>query len=241
MPAKVLTPSATVARPVLAAAPRLRDGQRLSRGEFLRRWEAMPDLKRAERLEGVVRLMPSPVDVRGHAAEDDLLAWCLCNYAMGTPGTLSFGNGTTHVDSDNDCQPDRALIVLPEFGGQTRWAGRRIAGAPELVGEVANTSATRDLRTKKEVFRRNGVLEYVVWQTKAGKLEAFRLDDGQYVLETPAEGVWKSAAFPGLWLNFAALLAGDRPAIEATALQGRASPAHAKFVKQLARRPRIAE
>ena len=236
MPTKTLARRTTPVRPVAAAIPPLRDGERLSRAEFLRRWEAMPELKRAERLEGVVRVMASPVDVRGHAAEDHAFAWCLRYYAMGTPGTLSFGNGTTHVDSDNDCQPDQALIVLPDFGGQTRWSGRRIAGAPELVGEVAHTSASRDLRVKKEVFRRNGVLEYLVWQTKAQKLDAFRLDDGQYVHETPADGVWKSVAFPGLWLNFAALLADDPPAIEATSQAGRASPEHAAFVKQLALR-----
>jgi hypothetical protein len=37
-----------------ASPPPLRDGDRLTSGEFLRRWEAMPDLKHAELIDGVV-------------------------------------------------------------------------------------------------------------------------------------------------------------------------------------------
>ena len=40
--------------------PPLVEGQRLTREEFLRRWEAMPELKRAELIGGVVH-MPSPL------------------------------------------------------------------------------------------------------------------------------------------------------------------------------------
>ena len=42
------------------SVPPLADGEELSREEFLRRWEAMPHLKRAELLGGVVH-MPSPL------------------------------------------------------------------------------------------------------------------------------------------------------------------------------------
>jgi hypothetical protein len=39
--------------------PPLRDGDRLTRDEFLRRWDAMPDVKWTELIDGVVH-MPSP-------------------------------------------------------------------------------------------------------------------------------------------------------------------------------------
>ena len=45
--------------------PPLEPGDRLSRAEFERRYEAMPELKKAELIEGVV-YMPSPVRLRRH-------------------------------------------------------------------------------------------------------------------------------------------------------------------------------
>ena len=47
-----------MAAPVLL--PPLHDGDRLTSDEFIRRWEAMPDLKHAELIDGIVQ-MPSPV------------------------------------------------------------------------------------------------------------------------------------------------------------------------------------
>src|SRR5690242_18786909 len=47
------------------AVPPLRHGDRLTRAEFERRYDAMPHLKKAELIEGVV-YMPSSVRLRSH-------------------------------------------------------------------------------------------------------------------------------------------------------------------------------
>ena len=245
--------SATLTKPPAAAPilpsgnavhlPPLADGDALPRGEFLRRWEAMPDLKFAERLEGVVHLMPSPVSLDGHGLPDNSLGGVFWLYTVATPGTASVGKVTTLIDFDNDVQPDQALIVLPEHGGQTRRQGKYLGGAPELVAEVAHSTAARDRGVKKEVYRRNGVREYLIWRTDARLFEAFNLDEdtGQYA-EMPLEaGVWKSGAFPGLWLDLAALLAGDGAALKRTAEAGLASAEHGKFVAQVAARTRAGD
>ena len=135
----------------LTRVPLLRDGERLSRAEFLRRWDAMPDLKRAERVEGVVRLMPSPVSVRDHAEPHYNISGLLFTYSSATPGVLGYLDGTTHVDGDNDYQPDVALAIRPEFGGQTAWSGEYLEGAPELVIEVAKSSARKDRSEERRV------------------------------------------------------------------------------------------
>jgi len=46
--------------------PPLREGERMTSNEFLRRWEAMPDLKHAELIDGIVfiRLRPSASSTR---------------------------------------------------------------------------------------------------------------------------------------------------------------------------------
>ena len=90
-------------------------GERLSREEFLRRWEALPDLKRAELLEGVVYL-PSPVSFT-HGSEEGLVTHWLIHYAGCTPGCRAGSNATWLMLKDAP-QPDGFLCILPECGGQ---------------------------------------------------------------------------------------------------------------------------
>src|SRR5271168_2500849 len=98
------------------ALPPLENGDRLTRAEFERRYEAMPRLKKAELIEGVV-YMPSPVRHRGHSnPHGHLMAW-LVNYEADTPGVASGDNATTRLDLDNEPQPDGLLIIESECGG----------------------------------------------------------------------------------------------------------------------------
>ena len=232
-----MTPTA-IAEPIApTGVPPLCDGDRLGRAEFLRRWEADPDLKFAERIEGVVHSMASPVAVFEHGGPVFQLGWCLQNYAYLTIGTWAYSEGTTLIDRDNDFQPDAALIVLPEFGGQARRRGKFLEGAPELAAEIAATTAARDLGVKLQVYRRNGTREYIVWRTVQKKLEVFTLsDDGEYVPAPREQGVWKSACFPGLWIHVAGLLSEDFPAVRNTANAGLESPEHVAFAAELAGR-----
>ena len=50
--------------------PPLREGDRLTREEFLRRWEAMPDLKWAELIDGIVYM---PISCFGSSSRLPLL------------------------------------------------------------------------------------------------------------------------------------------------------------------------
>ena len=63
--------------------PPLRDGDRLTRDEFLRRWEEMPDLKRAELIDGVV-CMPSPVSDLHDDFHTRMSSW-LTFYTLSAP------------------------------------------------------------------------------------------------------------------------------------------------------------
>ncbi len=57
--------TSTQASAVVRGVPLLENGDQLTRPEFERRYEAMPHLKKAELIEGVV-YMPSPVRYKGH-------------------------------------------------------------------------------------------------------------------------------------------------------------------------------
>ena len=114
--------------------PGLENGDRLTRAEFERRYEARPDLKKAELIEGVVH-MPSPTRSAGHARPHAAVMFWLGTYALATPGVQVNDNPTVRLDLDNEPQPDAALLVAPEAGGQARVdEDDCVEGAPELVG-----------------------------------------------------------------------------------------------------------
>jgi len=225
-------------RPTPEPVPPLEPGDRLTREEFERRYDAMPGLKKAELIEGVV-YMPSPVRLRRHGQPHaDLITW-LGTYRALTPGVSSADNTTVRLDLDNEPQPDALLFIDPARGGQARVSDDDyVEAAPELVAEVASSSASFDLHAKLNVYRRNGVREYLVWRVLDNAFDWFAFRQGRYEPLSPAaDGLLESEVFPGLWLDAAALLRGDLARVLDTVRRGMASPEHAAFVARLAAFP----
>ena len=218
--------------PAAVPLPELRAGDRLSRAEFERRYAAMPHVKKAELVEGVV-YMPSPVTQDHGTPHFDLIGW-LALYRWATPGVQGADNTTIRLDLDNEPQPDAQLRIRPERGGQSRDSGKCVAGAPELIAEVALSSASYDLHDKLRAYQRNGVLEYVVWRVEDGAIDWFVLRDDRYEpMALSAAGHYQSRVFPGLWLDPDALVRGDFAQVAAVIQQGLASAEHADFVRRL--------
>jgi Uma2 family endonuclease len=214
--------------------PPLEPGDHLTREEFERRYDAMPHPKKAELIEGVV-YMPSPVRWNNHAGPHfNLITW-LGVYGANTPGVGGGDNGTVRLDLENEPQPDAALIIEPSCGGQVQLsADDYVEGAPELVAEVAASSASIDLNTKLRAYRRNNVREYIVWRVLDRAVDWFVLRRGQYDrLPLSPDGLYRSEVFPGLWLDPAALTRSDPATVLQVVLQGVASPEHAAFVARL--------
>jgi Uma2 family endonuclease len=218
------------------AIPPLENGDRLTRAEFERRYDAMPELKKAELVEGEV-YMPSPVRHGRHSHPHTRLVTWLGNYETDTPGVEAGDNGSIRLDLDNELQPDAFLIIRPERGGQARISeDDYIEGAPELVAEVASSSASYDLGKKLNAYRRNGVREYVVWRVLDLQVDWFVNREGRFeLLAAAADGILRSTVFPGLWLDPAALVRGEKAAVKAILEQGLSSPEHADFAARLER------
>lgn len=215
--------------------PPLRNGDRLTRIEFERRWDAMPNLKVAELIDGVVYL-PEIGKHTSHACPCARLIGWSGFYVAGTPGVDGGCHSSLRLDERNEPQPDMLLMIEPSHGGRCRIdADDFVASAPDWIGEVAGTSASYDLRVKLDVYRRHGVREYLVWRVLDRAIDWFILRGDQYErLPISGDGLYRSETFPGLWLDPQALIAEDLPKLQADIQRGLATPDHQHFVERLA-------
>jgi len=216
---------------IVAPPPPLENGDRLTRDEFERRYHAMPHIKKAELIEGVVH-MPTPVSNRHSEAHGRIMVW-LGTYCAATPGVHLNDNATVRLDMDNEPQPDALLRLDEALGGRSRIGeDDYIEGAPELIAEVAASSVSYDLHDKLNAYRRNGVREYVVWRIYDEAIDWFHLQGSRYVpLEADDQSIIRSRVFPGLWLHTEAMLRGDLAQVLATVQQGLATKEHEAFIE----------
>ena len=208
----------------------LENGDRLSRVEFERRYRAMPQVKKAELIEGRV-YMASPVRIIHGQPHAYIMTW-LGVYCAATLGTQLADNTTVRLDTDNEPQPDALLRI--ENGQSQINIDEYIEGAPELIVEIAASTASYDLQEKLQVYRRNGVQEYLVWQVSDRIFDWFRLQDGEYIKLQPDQNqIIKSQVFPGLWLALDSLLNYDLAKVLKIVQQGLDTIEHQEFVQQI--------
>src|SRR5438128_2092307 len=136
--------------------PPLESGDRLSREEFHRRYCLRPDIKKAELVEGVV-YVASPVRADLHGTPHVHAIHWASHYSLFVPGVIVCDNTTVYPDGggEDEVQPDVCLVRIPppdENAARLRSDGY-IEGPPQLVLEVAGSSAAYDLRTKLRVYQ----------------------------------------------------------------------------------------
>jgi Uma2 family endonuclease len=217
-----------------SALPPLEAGARLTRSEFERRYHAMPHVKKAELIEGVV-YMPSPVRYNVHGQQTGKMSVWLGTYHAATPNTGFADNATLLLDPDNEPQPDVLLRLDAEVGGKS-WVNAKgyLEGAPELVVEVAASTESYDMHDKLRAYRRNGVQEYIVWRVYDQQIDWFKLEAESYVPLLPdRSGVIRSQVFPGLQLDVKAMLKEDLAKVLTVLQKGLDAPEHKAFVRKL--------
>jgi Uma2 family endonuclease len=210
----------------------LHNGDRMTREEFHRIYERMPEDFKAELIGGIV-YVASPLKIR-HGTNHLPLGSLFFAYEGNTPGVQSGDNTTILLGEEGEPQPDLFLRILPEYGGQSRTtADDYVEGAPELIAEIAHSSRAIDLHAKRDDYTRYGVLEYLVLSLRDNRLFWFDLRARQE-LQPDADGVYRLHSFPGLWVHGEALLARDHRRLTETLVQGLATKEHADFVARLA-------
>jgi Uma2 family endonuclease len=211
--------------------PGLVTGERLTVEEFLRGWEELPELKRAELIDGVV-YVPSPLSLDHGSLDTRIVLW-LAYYAQATPGCKA-GSNSTWLMLGSAPQPDVYLRILPSHGGQSRNERQFGAGAPELAVEICVTSTEIDFGPKLALYQRAGVREYITVEQFGQRMIWRVLENGAYVAQMlPPDGIVQSRVFPGLWLDVAAFWADDGAKMLAVLNAGLASDDHRQFVERL--------
>lgn len=218
-------------KPILTIPP-LENGDQLTLAEFEQRYQRMPKLKKAELIEGIV-YMGSPLRINQHGnPHAHIITWLGCYEAV-TSGVQLGDNCTVRLDTDNELQPD-ALLRIEQNGQSIISEDDYVEGAPELVVEIAASSASIDLHDKLKVYRRNQVQEYLVWRVYDNEFDWFRLKEGKYFKRQPNdERIIKSEIYSGLWLNVSDLLTGNLAKVLETLQQGITTADHRTFVQQL--------
>jgi Uma2 family endonuclease len=217
-------------------ATTLREGERLNRAVFHLQYLDTPEDFRAELIGGVVHI-PPPGTIRCGRASGKLLSW-LSDYRRMTPGTEALTRVTILLDDQSEPEPNACLLILPERGRQTREKDEYLTGPPELVVEVTDLTEELDLGPKKADYQRAGVIEYIVAAVRRQRVFWF-VRQGEELVELPPDpdGVLRSPAFPGLWLDPAALLRSDYDRMKEVLDAGLAIPEHAAFVARLSATP----
>ena len=209
----------------------------MTREEFHRIYEQMPDNFKAELIGGIV-YVASPLRLR-HGTGHPPLSTVFFAFIGNTPGTETGDNTTILLGDDGEPQPDLFLRILPAFGGQSGTTqdedgeDEYVDGAPELIAEIAHSSRSIDLHGKREDYRRYGVLEYLVLSVKEKQLRWFDLSNNRE-LQIDPDGVLRAKTFPGLWIHRESLFAKNYQGLMSILNQGLATPEHAAFVQLLA-------
>jgi Uma2 family endonuclease len=216
--------------------PPLENGDKLSRDEFERRYNAMPHLNKAELVEGIVYLA-SPLHFESHGQPHGFILTWLGTYCAATPRVYFADNATVRLDTNTEVQPDALLFLPSTQGGRCHISEDDfLVGSPELIIEVAASSASYDLHSKRQVYQRCGVLEYLIWVVYEQRFEWLQLQQGQYLpLQPDARGLLHSQIFPGLVLAVAALLTRNLAQVLAELQKGLQTTEHTAFVEQLSK------
>jgi len=206
----------------------------MKRHEFHNLYETADENFKAELIGGIVFVWQSLG--RSHGKSHVRLSSVADRYVASTAGIEVCDNSTVFLSEKDEVQPDLFIRVLPEFGGQSHnaYESQYVAGAPELVAEVAHSSKAIDLHHKLRRYAKCGVLEYVVICLSPKRIYWFDLSKSTQQKIYPDEhGIFKSSCFPGLWIHGEALLSMDYKLSMKIVDEGLSSPEHALFVEQL--------
>ncbi len=176
-------------------------------------YAATPDDERWELIDGVLyRMAPAPNTNHQRALLRLVSAFVLHFSRVGQPGELFFAPTDLILSDGTTVQPDMLFVSEDRRG---IIALRGCEGPPDLVVEILSPSNTaHDLETKRELYARFGIPEYLILDSAAETVRALsepaiRDGVGAYTTETlyGSGDAFTIVAVPGLTIAVADILA----------------------------------
>ena len=150
---------------------------------------------------------PSPVPI--HQVIAMKISQAMSNYldSKNNKGLLVQAPLDVKFDDGNILQPDILYVAEERVAALVK---DRIEGAPDLVIEILSPSnAYYDLRTKKDIYEKYGVKEYIIIDPIQQTSELYALKDGAYYLhqKAPKNELLNSLILPGFGIDLSRLFA----------------------------------
>ena len=148
-------------------------------------YAATPDDERWELIDGVLyRMAPAPNTNHQRALLRLVSAFVLHFSRVGQPGELFFAPTDLILSDGTTVQPDMLFVSEDRRG---IIALRGCEGPPDLVVEVLSPSNTaHDLETKRELYARFGIPEYLILDSAA-----------ETVLALSEPAIWRRSLYDG--------------------------------------------
>ncbi|MDB5337973.1 MAG: hypothetical protein JWN70_3592 [Planctomycetaceae bacterium] len=150
------------------------------------------------------------------------LALCVNRYRLFTPGIYVCLHVAVVLDEQTRIVP--GLIAMVNHGRlkQCEPVTHGFQGPPNFVLDVFDSDEMTEYESRRTIFERFGVVEYVAVENAEHPILHWNRHDGtRFETAHPdAQGVIKSKALPGLWIPVKALTARDWWLILATIERG---------------------
>ncbi len=143
----------------------------------------LPEGTLAELLEGEIFMVPAPIPE--HQRVSGKLYTCLLQYVEQRKlGEIFFAPIDVFLDAHNVVQPD-LIFISKEKSSIVRE--KRIEGAPDWIAEILSEgNAYHDLKTKKKLYEKHGVLEYWIVDPMERGVEVYQNGESGFKLISSA-------------------------------------------------------
>lgn len=135
------------------------------------------------------------------AAIADLITF-INGYRLQTVGLFACVNVAVKLD-ELMINPDIMVMIGSGRHQQCKpdFENDYFVGPPNFIMDYAENPKSADMKNRKEIFEKAGVLEYLLVSDNCAKVEWNRLINGKYKkIKADRDGVIKSTSLAGLWL-----------------------------------------
>lgn len=160
--------------------------------------EVIEDGQKADLIDGEI-FLSSPDSLRNNKLQNFVFSLLDGYSRRRSPGDVFTSRVAFRLNERSAPEPDVAFVGAAH--GERLRAGH-VLGGPDIAVEIVSDDSTqRDYVRKRALYQDAGVPEYWVIDPVRGQALFLRLEGEEYEEAGLDEGVFRSEAMPGFWIN----------------------------------------